>query len=212
MTAAADRAKPFPDADRRRGADTFGMFVFLTSEVMLFGGLFAMMAFDRIRHPAAAAEASQHLSLWIGTANTGILLTSSLFVALAGLAAREGRRRGAAWGLLGAAGLGLLFLVLKGTEYRVDYLDGVLPIVSPRSPVNAGPAQLFIGLYYVATVLHAVHVTVGVTLLTGVGVGVARGKLPMPARAETVHLAGLYWHLVDVIWVFLFPLLYLARP
>ena len=209
---AAERLAPFASAGQRRGADTLGMFVFLTSEVMLFGGLFAMMAFDRIRHPAAAAQAAQHLDLWLGTANTAILLTSSLFVALAALAAREGRRRGAAAWLLAGAALGLAFLALKGVEYRIDYLDGVLPVVSPRSPVRTGPAQLFIGLYYVATVLHAVHVTVGVALLTGAGVGVGRGKLPLPARAETVHLAGLYWHLVDVIWVFLFPLLYLARP
>jgi len=84
VTAAADRVKPFPDAERRRGADTFGMFVFLTSEVMLFGGLFAMMAFDRIRHPAAAAEASQHLSLWLGISGPR------------GRRARPGRRIG--WG------------------------------------------------------------------------------------------------------------------
>jgi cytochrome c oxidase subunit 3 len=209
---AAERLAPFASAGQRRAADTLGMFVFLTSEVMLFGGLFAMMAFDRIRHPAAAAQAAQHLDLWLGTANTAILLTSSLFVALAALAAREGRRRGAAAWLLAGAALGLAFLALKGVEYRIDYVEGLASLSGPPSPLGRSPAQLFIGLYYVATALHAVHVGAGVALLAGAGLGVARGRLPLPARAETVHLVGLYWHLVDVIWVFLFPLLYLARP
>ncbi|HKR87415.1 MAG TPA: cytochrome c oxidase subunit 3, partial [Phenylobacterium sp.] len=159
-----------------------------------------------------AAAASQHLSLAIGTANTGILLTSSLCVALAGLAARNGRLRGATQGLLAAAALGVLFLVLKGVEYRIDYDEGLASLTGAPSPLGSSPAQLFIGLYYVATILHALHVSAGVVLLTGAGLGAARGRLPLPGRAETVHLVGLYWHLVDVIWVFLFPLLYLARP
>jgi cytochrome c oxidase subunit 3 len=212
MSAGAGQLGPFADRDQRRAADTFGMFVFLTSEVMLFGGLFAMLAFDRIHHPGAAAKAAQHLDLWLGAANTGVLLTSSLFVALGDLGAREGRRKGAAAGLFAGAALGLAFLVLKGVEYRVDYVEGLAPWLDPRSPLGARPAQLFIGLYYVATALHALHVAGGVALLAGAGVGVARGRLPLPARAETVRLVGLYWHLVDVIWVFLFPLLYLARP
>lgn len=212
MSAGADRFGPFASASERRAADTLGMFVFLTSEVMLFGGLFAMLAFDRIHHPAAAAEASQRLSLWLGTGNTAILLTSSLFVALGVLFAREGRPKSSAAWLSAAAALGLAFLLLKGLEYRIDDLEGLTPWFDPRSALGDRPAQLFIGLYYVATALHALHVTAGVILLAWAGAGVARRRLPLPARAETVHLVGLYWHLVDVIWVFLFPLLYLARP
>jgi cytochrome c oxidase subunit 3 len=203
--------EPYVDRVQRRRANTLGMFVFLASEVMLFGGLFAAISVDRIGHPRAAAEAAAHLKLWLGTANTAILLTSSLLVALAALAARHGRRRPTAACLLGAAVLGVAFLAVKGVEYRLEYLDGLMPGFGPQSPLQDRPATLFIALYFVGTGLHALHVAVGVGLLAGIGAAAAVKRLWLPQRATTIELVGLYWHLVDVIWVFLFPLLYLAR-
>lgn len=205
-------AGPFAEEAQRRRADQLGMYVFLASEVMLFGGLFAAISYDRIRHPGAAAEAARRLSLPLGSANTAVLLTSSLLVALAVVWARAGRRRATAAALAGAAALGVAFVVIKGFEYRLEYLHGLMPDVGPPSPLGDRPASLFIGLYFISTVAHAVHVTVGVVLLAGVAAWIARRRLALPMRATTVELVGLYWHLVDVIWIFLFPLLYLARP
>jgi cytochrome c oxidase subunit 3 len=205
-------AGPFRDEDQRRRADELGMFVFLASEVMLFGGLLAALSFDRIRHPGAAAEAAQHLNLWLGTANTAVLLTSSLFVALAAVAARAGRAGATAVAFAGAAALGLAFLAIKGCEYRLEYLHGLMPGLGPPSPLGDRPASLFIGLYFASTAIHAVHVSVGVGLLAWAAYGAVRRRLALPERATTIALVGLYWHLVDVIWLFLFPLLYLARP
>jgi cytochrome c oxidase subunit 3 len=203
--------EPFVDAGQRRRADQLGMFVFLASEAMLFGGLVAALLVYRILHPGAAAEAAQHLKLWLGAANTALLLTSSFLVAVGAGAARDGRGRLTAAALAGAALLGLAFLAVKGLEYRLEYLEGLMPGIGPPSPLGARPAGLFISLYFVSTALHALHVAIGVALLAWAAAAVARRTLALPERSTTIELAGLYWHLVDVIWVFLFPLLYLAR-
>lgn len=212
MSAPSHTLEPFGAAAQKRRADTLGMYVFLASELMLFGALIAGLLVYRLLHPGAAAEAAQHLKLWLGTANTAVLLTSSLLVALAVIAAKQGRRRAVALYFLAAGVLGIAFLVIKGSEYRLEYLDGVMPGIGPPSPLGERPATLFISLYFVSTALHALHVTVGVALLGGTALGALGHRLKLPERATTVELVGLYWHLVDVIWLFLFPLLYLARP
>jgi len=211
MSTAAERLEPFDLRSQKRRADRFGMFVFLASEIMLFGPLFVAMAVYRVLHPQAAAETARHLNLWLGAANTALLLTSSLLVALAVLAGQNGRRRGVAACLLTAALLGVAFLVVKGVEYQAEYVEGLMPKIGPPSPIAGRAPTLFMSLYFVSTALHAVHVTVGALLLAGTGLGAWSRRLPLPKRAMTVEVVGLYWHLVDVIWVFLFPLLYLAR-
>jgi cytochrome c oxidase subunit 3 len=212
MSRTAESLEPFVDRETRARADTLGMFVFLASEVMLFGGLFGAIGLYRIAHPLAAAKAAEHLKIWLGSANTAVLLTASFLVALAVGAAKEGKNRAVGWLMLAAAGLGLVFLAIKGTEYRLEYLDGLMPGIGPPSPLGEAPPTLFISLYFVSTFLHAIHVTIGAALLAWSGVGALRRRLALPDKAKTVELVGLYWHLVDVIWVFLFPLLYLARP
>ncbi|HET9159500.1 MAG TPA: hypothetical protein VFN88_02720, partial [Caulobacteraceae bacterium] len=167
----------FPDQDQRRDADRLGMFVFLGSEIMLFGGIFALLAFDRIRHPGAAAAAAEHLKIWFGTANTAILLTSSLLVAVAALAAREGRAKTVTATLACAAALGVAFIGVKGVEYRLEYLERLFPVIGPPSPLGDQPASLFIGLYFISTALHALHVSVGVVLLGWASIGVARRRM-----------------------------------
>jgi cytochrome c oxidase subunit 3 len=204
-------AEPFAAPRQQREADFMGMYVFLGTETMLFGGLLALVYAYRTAHPAASAEAARHLKIWIATANTAVLLTSSLAVAFAVLAARQGQRRTAAVALLAALMLGLAFLGLKAWEYLQDVGEGLAPGVGPPSPLRAGPAALFLDLYFVATTLHAIHLTVGLGVLAWAAATVWRRRVRVPEQAIVVEMTGLYWHFVDVVWVFVFPIFYLAR-
>jgi cytochrome c oxidase subunit 3 len=184
------------------------MLLFLSTEVLIFGGLFAVAFAMRAEHAAEYAKASREMHYWLGGINTAVLLTSSAVVALMVEAVRAGRARLAGWLTGGAIALGLVFIAIKFTEYALEYRDGVVPLLSPAH-LHAGPDTLFMDLYFVATGLHALHVFGGLTLL---------GSLIWPfgrARRDTSAVfagnAALYWHLVDVIWIFLYPTLYLAR-
>jgi cytochrome c oxidase subunit 3 len=202
---------PYVDAEQQRGASIMGMYVFLGSEIMLFGGLFAAALVIRVLYPHEVVEASKKLHIWIGAINTAVLLTSSLAVAMAVHAAREARRRGVVMLLAGAAILGLAFLAIKGFEYSRESADGVLPGFNDPGRFSGRIEHLFMNLYLIATALHALHVTVGVVLLSTVSTLVGTRRLVLPRRSIVVENAGLYWHLVDAIWVFLYPVLYLAR-
>jgi cytochrome c oxidase subunit 3 len=208
MAEASRLQSQFPTLERQREADHFGMLIFLTTEVLIFGGLFAALFVLRAEHGADYVKASKAMHLWLGGINTAVLLTSSALVALMVEAVRAGSARLAKWLLAGAIALGLAFLAIKFTEYGLEYRDGVVPHLSPRN-LRGGPDELFMDLYFAATGLHALHVTAGLMLL---------GSLIWPfgaARRDTSAVfagnAALYWHLVDVIWVFLYPTLYLAR-
>jgi cytochrome c oxidase subunit 3 len=203
--------EPFSTAAQQREADMLGMYLFLASEVLLFGGLFAGALTYRILYPEAVVAASARLHVWIGAANTALLLTSSLLVALAVQAADCGLRRPAAALLSGAAGLGFGFLVLKAVEYTKEIHQGLLPGFGGRFDFSSPVEQLFMNLYLVGTGLHAAHMTVGIAILAGLAWRIGRRSLPLPERAVTVAVCGLYWHLVDIVWVFLYPVLYLAR-
>ncbi|TWB69790.1 cytochrome c oxidase subunit 3 [Nitrospirillum amazonense] len=196
---------------RQRDTTLMGMYLFLASEIMLFGGLFAVALALRLLHPQEVAAASRRLHYGIGAANTVVLLTSSLAVALAVAAAEMGKVKGTVVSLLAAAGLGLGFLALKAVEYGMEIREQLLPAFTPAEAFESPPAHLFMDLYLVATALHAVHVTVGVVLLAGLAWRVHRRSLALPRGAAGVEVVGLYWHLVDVIWVFLYPILYLVR-
>lgn len=196
---------------RQRDTTLMGMYLFLASEIMLFGGLFAVALALRLLHPQEVAAASRRLHYGIGATNTVVLLTSSLAVALAVAAAEMGKVKGTVVGLLAAAGLGLGFLALKAVEYGMEIREQLLPAFTPAEAFDSLAAHLFMDLYLVATALHAVHVTVGVALLAGLAWRVHRRSLALPRGAPGVEVVGLYWHLVDVIWVFLYPVLYLVR-
>jgi cytochrome c oxidase subunit 3 len=198
----------FPTLERQREADHFGMLIFLSTEVLIFGGLFAALLVLRAEHPAEYVASSKAMHYWLGGLNTAVLLTSSAVVALMVEAVKAGGARLAKWLLVGAIALGFAFLAIKFTEYGLEYRDGVVPRLSDAK-LRAGPETLFMDLYFAATGLHALHVVGGLMLL---------GSLIWPfgaARCDTSALfagnAALYWHLVDVIWVFLYPTLYLAR-
>ena len=198
----------FPTLERQREADHFGMLIFLTTEVLIFGGLFAAAFVLRVEHPAEYVSASKAMHLWLGGLNTAVLLTSSALVALMVEAVRAGSANLAKWLLLGTIALGLSFLAIKFTEYGLEYRDGVVPLLSGAN-LRSGPQRLFMDLYFVATGLHALHVTAGLVLLGSLiwPVGAARRD----RSAVFAGNAALYWHLVDVVWIFLYPTLYLAR-
>ena len=196
--------RPYATRPQQREAAMLGMFIFLATEIMLFGGLFAVALGLRLGHPQEYVAASRQLHVWIGAANTAVLLTSSAAVALGVHIARAGRTRATAPLFAGAALLGLGFLGIKAYEYAIEYGEGLLL-------GGTGVQRLFMDLYLVSTGLHALHVTAGVLLLAGVAGIVERRRLRLPRRAVVVENAGLFWHLVDAIWVFLYPVLYLAR-
>lgn len=192
-------------------AAVLGMWTFLASEVLLFSALFALYAGYRVDHPELFAEAAGHNYVGLGAAMTLVLLTSSLAVALAVGGIRAGRRRWTTRWLAGSALLGALFLGLKLTEYWRHVHEGILPgryYASEKLPEEG--ARLFFTLYYLMTGLHALHVAGGVVLLAGLAWWVRRGRMDRTWHTP-VELGGLYWHLVDVIWLFLWPLLYLVR-
>jgi cytochrome c oxidase subunit III len=198
----------FPTLARQREADHLGMLIFLTTEVLIFGGLFAALFALRAEHGAEYVRASNDMHLWLGGLNTAVLLTSSALVALMVEAVRAGSARLAKWLLLGTIALGLMFLAIKFTEYGLEYRDGLVPHLSPAN-LHGGPDELFMDLYFAATGLHALHVTAGLLLLASLiwPFGAARRD----TSAVFAGNAALYWHLVDVIWLFLYPTLYLAR-
>jgi cytochrome c oxidase subunit III len=185
-----------------------GMWLFLCSEILLFGGLFLLYATYRAVHPADFHTASMELSRFDGTLNTGILLTSSLTAALGIYFFKEKRDAKATSLLLSATiACGLAFLVVKGFEWGTKFEHGLYP----RSPVLlARPVGevLYIGLYFTMTGLHALHVIIGMGVLCVLLAFVRRGTLTIE-RVQMLENGGLYWHLVDVIWIFLFPLFYL---
>jgi cytochrome c oxidase subunit III len=208
-------AHHFESLEQQRDAGRLGMWVFLGTELMVFGGLFTGYAAYRASYPEAFAAASQHLNLLIGGVNTVVLLTSSLTMALAVRAAQIGERRALVTFLLLTALLGTGFMVLKAIEYYEDYRDQLVPgfAFDPLEWRSIGvkpeQAALFLLCYYCMTGLHALHLIAGITILLILAVLAGRGAFPRENYAP-VELTGLYWHFVDIVWIFLLPLLYLV--
>ncbi len=185
-----------------------GMWLFLFTEILLFGGLFILYSAYRARYPLEFHEGGQHLNVVIGVGNTLILLTSSLTVALAIAAIQKGERKTSILCLVSTIVFGAWFLVNKFIEWSGEIHHGLYP----NSPIwlqRPKGDQIFFGLYYSMTGLHGLHVFAGMTLLTVMLVLLLRGKITS-ADFNRLENSGLYWHLVDVIWIFLLPLFYLA--
>jgi len=198
--------EPFHEAERQEEADRLGMLVFLGSEAMLFGGIFAVAMALRLLHPQDYIAASSQMKLWHGTLNTAVLLTSSLMAALAVEAARGGSPRWAGRALWSAVALGLLFLGIKGHEYWLEYREGAIPGLA-NAHVGSAFEQLFMNLYCAATGLHALHLIGGMVLLA---IAALKRSAREDRQAVLIGNVALYWHLVDLVWVFLYPTLYLA--
>jgi cytochrome c oxidase subunit 3 len=202
----------FDTARREQAADTFGMWVFIGSEAMLFGAIMLVFLIAHISYASAFAAASKHLSLALGTLNTAVLITSSFTMALAHLFSTARRWRAATLALGATVLLGLAFLTIKGTEYAMEFREGIAPVLGAPFTFD-GPdpphAQLFFSLYFAMTGLHGLHLVGGIAVI---GWMLAFRRRTDPAsRIRRVQAAGLYWHFVDVVWVFLFPILYLIN-
>jgi cytochrome c oxidase subunit 3 len=203
-------AEQFTDAAQQRDAARLGMWVFLATEVLFFGGLFAAYLVGRVLYPGAFAEASRHTDVLIGSVNTVLLLTSSLCMSLAVRAITGGIPRAAVWWMAATLVLGVAFLGLKGLEYAGDFHKHLVPALNFRFAGSDAPAaQLFFILYFLMTGLHAIHLTVGVGLVAVLLIMSARGRFSADYYTP-VELGGLYWHFVDIVWIFLYPLLYLV--
>ncbi len=207
VSASHSRADALDPAVRRRQAASLGMWLFLATEVLLFGGLFGTYAVYRHLFPEAFALASGHLDELLGGINTAVLLVSSYTMALGVAAAEEDRRSLSRWLMLATVLLGALFLGIKGYEYHHKAVEHLVP--GPGfsfEPAGTEGVEMFFLLYFVMTGLHALHVIIGMSAVAVAAVRFRRRK----CDALTVEITGLYWHLVDIVWVFLFPLLYLV--
>ncbi len=202
-------AEHFEDLAQQEHAAHLGMWLFLTSEVLLFGALFGLYTGYRLEYSREFAEAAHHNNVVLGTINTLILITSSFSAAWAVHVAHGQRRRPVVLSLALTIALGLGFLALKATEYWQHFAEGILPGAAYRFAELPGHgANLFFSLYYAMTGLHALHVIGGLSALFVLAVLAARGRF-VGRRHTALELGVLYWHLVDVIWIFLWPLMYL---
>lgn len=201
---------PYANPEEKHHALIFGMWLFLGTEIMLFGGLILALSAYRVLYPAEFNLGSHYMDLWMGTANTFVLLTSSLAMALAVRAAQNDSAKLTAVLLLVTAGLGVVFLGIKFTEYADHIQHGLLPGPGFHFEGGVDPqrVQLFFLLYFIITGLHAFHLTIGIGLVSLMAL-LAWRKLFIPGAYTPVEMTGLYWHLVDIVWIFLFPLFYL---
>ena len=202
-------AHQFVDARQQRDAVGMGMWIFLIGEVMFFGGLFTGYGVYRLRYPQVFAEAAHHLDIVLGTINTVVLITSSLTMALAVQGAQVADRRNVMRFLAVTIILGCVFLGIKGFEYAHKAHEHLLPGTSFQyhSAAHAGPARIFFSFYFVMTGVHAAHLVIGIIVMLILAVMSGRQRAAM--SSNSIEAVGLYWHLVDIIWIFLFPMLYL---
>jgi cytochrome c oxidase subunit 3 len=201
----------FDDAEQQYAASALGMWVFLVTEIMFFGGLFTCYVAYRAAYPGAFGAASDHLDLTLGAINTAVLIGSSLTMALAVHASETGKRNALVIFLLMTMVLGSVFLGIKAVEYADKFHHGLVPgpYFTFTGP-DANQAQLFFSLYFAMTGVHALHMIIGLGVLAVLVLQARRGRFG--TRYHTpIELTGLYWHFVDIIWIFLFPLLYLIE-
>ena len=221
----------FENMEQQREAGTLGMWVFLVTEIMFFGGMFLAYLLYRSAYPEAFVAGSNHLDIRLGAINTGVLIFSSLTMALAVYNTQVGRCRMSIICLIATMTLGLTFLGIKGVEYHDKYRDSLIPgklipgrpfhpeVQTPGMPFDEHKlhlppgasirnVELFYWIYFALTGVHALHMIIGVGLLSFILYFSARGRYS-PEYHAPVEISGLYWHFVDIIWIFLFPLLYL---
>jgi cytochrome c oxidase subunit III len=204
-------AHQFDDAEQQRETAHIGMWTFLATEVLFFGGMLTGYTVYRSMYPQAWAVGSEHLSYWSGTIMTAVLLLSSLTMALAVHAAQTGRKKLLALFLVCTMVLGIGFLGLKFHEYHDKWVDGEVPGLhwSYHGPM-APQVELFTGFYFAMTGMHALHMIIGLGIMTVLLVMTLRGKFD-DGNHNPVAISGLYWHFVDIVWIFLYPLLYLIK-
>jgi len=216
--------------EQQREAGTLGMWIFLVTEIMFFGGMFLAYTLYRTHFPAAFASASNHLDITLGAVNTGVLILSSFTMAMAVYFTQVGKQRPQVIALVLTLILGLTFLGIKAVEYHDKYEDKLIPgkiipgVEFDPEVAHAGDTdkhklhllegatlpqvQMFYWIYFAMTGMHALHMIIGAGLLTYLIIFSLRGRFD-PEYHSPVEVIGLYWHFVDIVWIFLFPLLYL---
>ena len=221
----------FENMVQQREAGTLGKWVFLVTEIMFFGGMFLAYTLYRSLYPAAFASASNHLDITLGAVNTGVLILSSFTMAMAVYFTQIGKRRPQVLCLLLTLLLGLTFLGIKAVEYHDKYEDRLIPgrlipghsfnpqVQQEGQPVDphklhllpgatVEKVEMFYWIYFAMTGMHALHMIIGAGLLTFLLIFSLKGRFD-PEYHSPVEVIGLYWHFVDIVWIFLFPLLYL---
>jgi cytochrome c oxidase subunit III len=209
----------FATEEQQRDASNLGMWVFLGTEVMFFGGMFCAYLIYRLKYFGDFGAASKSIDAGLGATNTAVLICSSLTVVLAVWAAQTARRTLLIGSLILTMLLGMAFLGIKGKEYRDKFEEHHVPGASfsfdhvpipghPEQYANPAHAEIFFALYFVMTGLHALHMIVGLGIFTWLLVMAWKGRFT-PEYHTPIEIGGLYWHFVDVIWIYLFPLLYL---
>lgn len=199
----------YADLTQQQEAASLGMWVFLATEVMFFGGMILGYVAYRYAYPAAFRAGSVHMLFMAGTLNTAILISASLFVALAVHAAREGNRKMLVWCLLISMFLGVVFLAIKGYEYHEHWVEHKVPTKSFQwDGPDPRHVEMFFVLYFVLTGFHALHMVIGVSVLAFIVYFAYHGRYTTEYH-NPVENAALYWHFVDIVWIFLYPMLYL---
>jgi cytochrome c oxidase subunit 3 len=210
-------AHHFENLEQQRETEVFGMWLFLATEILIFGAVFTAYTVYRLAYPHDFEAASSKLNVLIGAINTVVLLTSSLTMVLSVHATRTGQPKMLMTCLLLTILLGLTFFAFKALEYYEDYEESLVPGLrfdpgewaERTPPARPGQVQLMLAFYYIMTGLHAVHMIVGIGLLTWLVLRARKGELT-PVSYMAVEVVGLYWHFVDIVWIFLLPLLYLT--
>jgi cytochrome c oxidase subunit 3 len=213
-------AHHFTDWDQQRESSTLGMWLFLAQEVMFFGGMFCAYVVYRVLHGEGFAAGSGALNITIGGINTTILLTSSLSMAMAVYYAHTGQNKKVFWAITLTQIFGLAFLLIKLTfEYAPKFAEGVVPgaswmphghYASLATVADQGGLQMYFVLYYIMTSMHALHMVIGMGIM-GWLMWLAHKNHFGPKRYMAVENFGLYWHFVDIVWVFLFPMFYIIH-
>jgi cytochrome c oxidase subunit III len=205
-----DRALSFQFAtsNQEREAVTLGMWAFLATEVLFFGALIAAYFNYRIWFGAEFIAAARMTKVVFGTINTAVLLTSSACMAMAVSSYEAGSKRAPVLWLVGTALLGLAFIGIKSVEYWLEYQEHLVPALNFDIAKHGGVAEIFFIFYFCATGLHAVHLLIGIGLVSWLAIWIGTGRIDR--NGSTTRLIGLYWHFIDIVWIFLFPLIYLA--
>jgi cytochrome c oxidase subunit 3 len=203
-------AHQFEDIEQQKEADTLGMWIFLCTEILFFGAMLLAYTVYRQLYPVAFGEASRHLDIVLGSVNTAVLLCSSLTMAMGVHAAQHGNARKVIGFIAFTMLFGVIFLGIKFYEYYQKYTEALIPGTHfawhGKDPLHA---SIFFLFYFILTGMHALHMFIGLGLMTVLAILTKKGKFDS-VYYSPIEIGGLYWHFVDIVWVFLFPLLYLV--
>jgi cytochrome c oxidase subunit 3 len=199
----------FDNVEQQKEASTFGMWVFLVTEILFFGGMFCCYTVYRSLYPSAFGHASNHLDVMLGAISTAVLICSSFTMACAVNSAATGAKNALVAFLWLTILFAAAFLAVEMSEWHMLYKEGLMPGFNfTYRDVDPAHVQLFFCMYFAMTGLHASHVTIGIGLLAVMAFRASKGAFT-PQYYTPIEISGLYWHFVDLVWIFLFPLYYL---